>query len=194
MTLIPKVSGIGTRLAAVLAENGITTAEQLAATLPADLLAIPGIGAQRAKTLLTAATLAVAGDPPKTLTARRAFVAPAARKASQPAPANVIPAAIADEVETAVEKEAKEKKSKAKKKEAAEKAANKKKIKKKAAAKNAAVKKAEKKKDAKEKVAAKKIAKGKKTSKKRVKKAIKKKKAKKAAREALKAKVDKKAV
>ena len=154
MIPILDVSGIGPHLAALLAEKGITTAEQLAATLPTALLEIPGIGPQRAQTLLTAATLALKGDPPKPTKARKPSV----------------PTAIADEVETAAVKKVKGKKAKAKKKKLKKKAAAKKAAKKKAAAKKATKKKAAAKKATKKKAkkkAARKKIKGKKNGKSR---------------------------
>ena len=156
MIPILDVSGIGPHLAALLAEKGITTAEQLAATLPTALLEIPGIGPQRAQTLLTAATLALKGDPPKPTKARKPSVPTAI--------------AIADEVETAAVKKAKGKKAKAKKKKLKKKAAAKKAAKKKAAAKKATKKKAAAKKATKKKAkkkAARKKIKGKKNGKSR---------------------------
>ncbi len=138
MIPILKVSGIGPQLAASMAEKGITTADQLATTLPVVLREIPGIGAHRAETLLTAAKQALEGDPSKP---------PIARKAP-------VPSAIAEEVEMVTEKKTKGKKAKSKKeakkkklkeKAAAKKAAKEMKLKKKVAAKKAAKKKAEKK-------------------------------------------------
>ena len=153
MIPILNVSGVGPRLATILSEKGITTADQLAATLPAALLEIPGIAAQRAESLLAAANLALEGNPPKSSKARKA---PAAPKAPRLAQVKVKPATLADEVETAAPpenadgkktaaKKAKKKKAKTKKKAAAKKVTTKRKLKEKAAAKKAATKEAEKK-------------------------------------------------
>lgn len=58
-TELSKVRGVGPALAKVLAENGVGSAEALAALDQAGLRAIPGIGANRAKSLQAAAKAAV---------------------------------------------------------------------------------------------------------------------------------------
>ena len=142
MTPILSVSGIGPRLVATLAEKGISTAEQLATTSPAELLEIPGIGVRRSETLLASARLALESAPPKLSKVRKAPAQSPAREALQKVPGNAEPATIAEKVEKSIEddtdnkraatkkvagKKAKaKKKTKAKKKKAKKKAAKKK--------------------------------------------------------------------
>lgn len=54
-TPLTSVSGIGPAAAAVLAEHGFASAEQLAASVIEDLVKVPGFGAVRAATTLRAA-------------------------------------------------------------------------------------------------------------------------------------------
>ncbi len=145
MVAILKVPGIGPHLAAILAKQGITTAEQLAATLPATLLDISGVGTHRAKRLLTAANLAFHVDPSQSSKARKVHVPDSMSKAPQAAPAKVNLATVTDEDELATAKKVMAKKVKAKKRAKAKKEIKKGKLKEKAASKKAAKKEAKKK-------------------------------------------------
>lgn len=155
MTPILSVSGIGPHLVALLAEKGISTADQLATTSPAALLDIPGIGVRRAETLLAAARLVLESTPPKLSKARNAPVKAAARKAPQNA-------AVKDDEDNkkAAAKKAAVKKIKTKKKPTSKKSVAKKKAKERAAAKKKAKEKKVKKKAAKKNVKASKRKKG----------------------------------
>lgn len=70
MTPLQKVAGVGRTLATALANRGIATAEQLATASHDVLLDIPRLGALRAEKLLTAARLAVSGDPDQSQTSQ----------------------------------------------------------------------------------------------------------------------------
>lgn len=161
MTPIQSVSGIGPHLVSVLAKQGISSAEQLAATLPAVLLSIPGISVRRAEKLLAAAHSVIKNNPPATSTGSPVVKAP------QKSPVIAELAIVSDTSETsnppkkAIKKDNKKKaaakknaKSKAKAKKAFEKKKAKQKVKAKKAEKKKEVKKAEKKKAVKKKAKA----------------------------------------
>lgn len=177
MTRLLSIPGIGPHLVALLAKQGISTTQQLAMTSPAALRDIPGIGARRADSILSAARQALESPPPETAKLRKPAAQVAARKAPKKGPVTAGPVSTSDTVETsaasgkaAVKVEEDNKKAVAKtikaQKKAAKKAAAKEKAEAKAAAK--AEKKAEKKaakKKAKKKAAKKKVEKAAKASK-----------------------------
>lgn len=98
MTPILDLSGIGPNLATKLAEIGILTAEQFAATSPTALVKVPGIGARRVEILLEAARRAITGAPKRPPKSRKAPVRAVASKASGDARAKIEDTAAADEV------------------------------------------------------------------------------------------------
>jgi hypothetical protein len=76
-TPLTSVSGIGPAAAAVLAEHGFASAEQLAASVIEDLVKVPGFGPVRAATTLRAARTLIEGRDAKT-------AAPAGGKSAKP--------------------------------------------------------------------------------------------------------------
>lgn len=98
MTPILDLPGIGPHLATKLAEIGISTAEQFAATSSKTLLEVPGISTRRVESLLEAARRATTDAPKEFPKSPTALVPAVASKASGDARDKVEDTTIADEI------------------------------------------------------------------------------------------------
>ena len=63
---VTKISGIGPKTAAILANHGFKTVEAIAKSTVEKLSGVPGFGPSRSRTIISAASALVAGTPAKT--------------------------------------------------------------------------------------------------------------------------------
>jgi transcription termination factor NusA len=101
---VTAVAGIGPATAKILAENGITTAEALAAVALDQLTSIPGFSEARAKTAIAAAKTSIeSGDVKTPARAARKAVTKKTTVARKKAPARTSPPVPIEQAEADVE-------------------------------------------------------------------------------------------